>query len=89
MVEDNKQLAARIDNSIHAANEEVSVLREELVDTNRRLSLISEAATADVTKVQPNNVMASETKRDQPKAVAHAKPNNDCKYTFCAEVEYY
>ena len=66
MVEDNKQLAARIDTSIHAANEEVSVLRGELVDTNRRLSLISEAAVADVTKISPDN-MATEVKKEQAK----------------------
>ncbi|XP_021363471.1 kazrin-like isoform X2 [Mizuhopecten yessoensis] len=40
MVEDNKQLAARIDGSIHAANQEVNALRTELVDTNKRLSEI-------------------------------------------------
>ena len=54
MVEDNKQLAARIDNSIHLANEEVNVLRGELRDTNKRLSQISEA-TNDRTKNGPNN----------------------------------
>ena len=41
MVEDNKQLAARIDGSIHAANQEVNALRAELADTNKRLTQIS------------------------------------------------
>ena len=40
MVEDNKKLASRIDGSIHAANEEVKAIRDELEDTNRRLSQI-------------------------------------------------
>ena len=79
MVEDNKQVAARIDTSIHAANKEVNVLRGELVDTNRRLSLISEATVADVTKISPNN-MATEVKKEQAKVVCNTKvPNNDCK----------
>ncbi|XP_053379298.1 kazrin-like isoform X2 [Mercenaria mercenaria] len=42
MVEDNKQLAAKIDGSISAANQEVSALRAELEDTNKRLSELSE-----------------------------------------------
>lgn len=41
MVEDNKQLAIRIDGSIQSANQEVKALRAELADTNRRLSEIS------------------------------------------------
>ena len=43
MVEDNKQLAAKIDGSINAANQEVSALRVELEDTNKRLTEISAA----------------------------------------------
>ncbi|XP_060597921.1 kazrin-like [Ruditapes philippinarum] len=42
MVEDNKQLATKIDGSISAANQEVSALRAELEDTNKRLSELSE-----------------------------------------------
>ena len=81
MVEDNKQLAARIDTSIHAANEEVNVLRGELVDTNRRLSLISEATVTDETKVPANNNMASIfLKKEDAKVSSSSKvPNNDCK----------
>lgn len=41
MVEDNKQLAAKIDGSINAANQEVSALRAELEDTNKRLTEMS------------------------------------------------
>ncbi|XP_070206857.1 kazrin-like isoform X2 [Littorina saxatilis] len=41
MVEENKQLAIRIDGSIQTANQEVHALREELADTNKRLSQIS------------------------------------------------
>lgn len=43
MVEDNKQLAAKIDGSINAANQEVSALRAELEDTNKRLSELSDS----------------------------------------------
>ena len=45
MVEDNKQLAAKIDGSINAANQEVSALRAELEDTNKRLTEISSTDT--------------------------------------------
>lgn len=45
MVEDNKQLAARIDGSIHAANQEVNALRAELADTNKRLTQISSGSS--------------------------------------------
>ncbi|CAI9737004.1 kazrin-like isoform X2 [Octopus vulgaris] len=41
MVEDNKQLAARIDGSIHLANQEVNALRSELASTNKRLTQIT------------------------------------------------
>ena len=41
MVEENKQLAAKIDGSICAANQEVSALRAELEDTNKRLTELS------------------------------------------------
>lgn len=41
-MEDNKQLAAKIDGSINAANQEVSALRAELEDTNKRLSQMSD-----------------------------------------------
>lgn len=44
MVEDNKHLAARIDGSIHAANQEVTALRAELADTNKRLTEIDMSA---------------------------------------------
>ena len=83
MVEDNKQLAARIDTSIHAANEEVNVLRGELVDTNRRLSLISEATVTDVTKLPGDNNMATDLKKEQAKlSCSNRIPNNDCKWFF-------
>ena len=83
MVEDNKQLAARIDTSIHAANEEVNVLRGELVDTNRRLSLISEATVTDVTKLPGDSNMATDLKKEQAKLSSSNRiPNNDCKCFF-------
>ena len=41
MVEENKQLALRIDGSIQSASQEVHALRAELADTNKRLSQIS------------------------------------------------
>ena len=83
MVEDNKQLAAHIDTSIHAANEEVNVLRGELVDTNRRLSLISEATVTDVTKLPGDNNMATDLKKEQAKlSCSNRIPNNDRKWSF-------
>ena len=42
MVEDNRSLAHRIDGSIQTANEEVNALRNELLDTNKRLSQLSQ-----------------------------------------------
>ena len=47
MVEENKQLAVRIDGSIQSANQEVHALRAELADTNKRLSQIS-TSTDDI-----------------------------------------
>lgn len=44
MVEDNKKLAARIDGSINAASQEVNTLRVELLDTNKKLTEISESS---------------------------------------------
>ncbi|XP_013382759.1 kazrin isoform X1 [Lingula anatina] len=41
MVEDNKHLATHIDTSIEMANQQVHMLREELLDTNRKLLEIS------------------------------------------------
>lgn len=44
MVEENKELAVRIDGSIQSAHQEVHALRAELADTNKRLSQISTSA---------------------------------------------
>ncbi|KAK8726124.1 hypothetical protein OTU49_010380 [Cherax quadricarinatus] len=38
MVEDNKQLASRIDGDLQTAHQEVNLLRQELADTNRRIT---------------------------------------------------
>ncbi|KAJ9588722.1 hypothetical protein L9F63_017980, partial [Diploptera punctata] len=46
MVEENKELAARIDGDIQQAQEEVAVLRGELADTSRRLDQHLNAASA-------------------------------------------
>lgn len=46
MVEDNKQLATRIDGDIQAAQEEVSILRAELADTNRRINELTPSSTS-------------------------------------------
>jgi hypothetical protein len=46
MVEENKQLASRIDGDILSAQEDVSVLRGELADTNRRLEELAVASSA-------------------------------------------
>ncbi|XP_076451782.1 kazrin-like isoform X2 [Babylonia areolata] len=53
MVEENKQLAVRIDSSLQSANHEVHALRAELADTNKRLSEISncQAATDDTLRI--------------------------------------
>lgn len=61
MVEDNAALAKRIDTSLHAANAEVSALRVELEDTNRRLAEIGDLPPPSDTKLaneydeDPNN----------------------------------
>ncbi|XP_076306646.1 kazrin-like isoform X3 [Tachypleus tridentatus] len=41
MMEDNKDLASRIDGDIHNAHQEVSLLRAELADTNKRIAEIN------------------------------------------------
>ena len=38
MVEDNKQLASRIDGDLQSAHHEVNILRQELADTNKRIT---------------------------------------------------
>lgn len=47
MVEENKQLALRIDGSIQSANHEVTALRTELAHTNQRLTQINPRALAE------------------------------------------
>ena len=47
MVQDNKLLTARIESSIHSANEEVRSFRAELSDANQRLSQISENPSSE------------------------------------------
>lgn len=61
MVEDNKQLAARIDGSIHAANQEVNALRAELADTNKRLSELGPGAVTNGPSGGGNNVITNAT----------------------------
>ncbi|CAN0570644.1 unnamed protein product, partial [Rangifer tarandus platyrhynchus] len=41
MMEDNKQLALRIDGAVQSASQEVTNLRAELTATNRRLAELS------------------------------------------------
>ena len=38
MVEDNKQLASRIDGDLQSAHHDVNILRQELADTNKRIT---------------------------------------------------
>ena len=45
MVKENKQLASHIDDCINGANQEVNILREELNDTNKMISQMSEPTT--------------------------------------------
>nr|XP_033777249.1 kazrin isoform X1 [Geotrypetes seraphini] len=53
MMEDNKQLARRIDGALQSAGQEVSNLRSELTATNRRLAELS-GATTDPTVMENN-----------------------------------
>ncbi|KAL4221609.1 hypothetical protein ACF0H5_019866 [Mactra antiquata] len=75
MVEDNKQLAAKIDGSICAANQEVSALRAELEDTNKRLSELSETETTK----QENGVLTDN--ESEPTHIVRQKVDeeNECK----------
>ena len=54
-VEDNKLLATKIETSINSANHEVNILRGELEDTNRRLSMISESTEEIKLPREPDN----------------------------------
>ncbi|XP_042210900.1 kazrin-like isoform X5 [Homarus americanus] len=47
MVEDNKQLASRIDGDLQTAHQEVNLLRLELADTNRRITQLHQAHNHD------------------------------------------
>ena len=53
------------------------------MDTNRRLSLISEATVTDVNKLPGDNNMATDLKKEQAKLSSSNRiPNNDCKWSF-------
>lgn len=56
MVDDNKQLATRIDGDIQSAQEEVCILRAELADTNRR---ITELVSPSTPAIPLNNMVDS------------------------------
>ncbi|GFS17912.1 kazrin-like [Elysia marginata] len=63
MVDDNRQLAAHIDSSIQAANQEVFLLRAELASTNRKLSQMNPDEMARVhvaTQVDPSLTKAKD-----------------------------
>lgn len=68
MVDDNRQLAVKIDGSIQAANQEVNVLRAELADTNKRLSQIT--LTNDL-KVEKATQSESDSKFDSVTIPGH------------------
>uniref|UniRef100_A0A674KGI9 Kazrin, periplakin interacting protein n=1 Tax=Terrapene triunguis TaxID=2587831 RepID=A0A674KGI9_9SAUR len=56
MMEDNKQLALRIDGAIQSASQEMTNLRAELTATNRRLAeLGSSAATPSIMENNQHN----------------------------------
>ncbi|XP_041377484.1 kazrin-like isoform X2 [Gigantopelta aegis] len=74
MVDENKQLALKIDGSIQAANQEVNVLRAELADTNKRLSQIS---LDKVDKsLQPENEGTNRQKSDEENEIVKLKEEN-------------
>ncbi|XP_065277423.1 kazrin isoform X1 [Emys orbicularis] len=56
MMEDNKQLALRIDGAIQSASQEMTNLRAELTATNRRLAELSSSASSSATpSIMENN----------------------------------
>ncbi|XP_006819717.1 kazrin-like [Saccoglossus kowalevskii] len=68
MMEENKKLAARIDGSIQSANQDMSVLRAELEDTNKRiteLSSDSENNREDTYKIQQHELIKLREKNTQ------------------------
>ncbi|XP_070206858.1 kazrin-like isoform X3 [Littorina saxatilis] len=80
MVEENKQLAIRIDGSIQTANQEVHALREELADTNKRLSQISCQVSEDSATLDPDNLLLVKRLRDD-----NARLENQI-HCLCGEV---
>ncbi|XP_066296840.1 kazrin-like isoform X11 [Branchiostoma lanceolatum] len=64
MVDDNKQLASRIDGSIQSANQEVNALRAELADTNKRLTELS--CRTENNHIDNDEWRSWDTKKDDP-----------------------
>ncbi|XP_078615465.1 kazrin-like isoform X6 [Branchiostoma floridae x Branchiostoma japonicum] len=64
MVDDNKQLASRIDGSIQSANQEVNALRAELADTNKRLTELS--CRTENNHIDNDDWRSWDTKKDDP-----------------------
>nr|XP_042708869.1 kazrin isoform X3 [Chrysemys picta bellii] len=69
MMEDNKQLALRIDGAIQSASQEMTNLRAELTATNRRLAeLGSSSATPSIMENNQHNAQAMKADRKRLKA---------------------
>ncbi|XP_029435023.1 kazrin isoform X3 [Rhinatrema bivittatum] len=65
MMEDNKQLALRIDGALQSAGQEVSNLRSELTATNRRLAELSGTANTNPTIMENNQHNTQVLLRDE------------------------
>ncbi|KAL3861124.1 hypothetical protein ACJMK2_007193 [Sinanodonta woodiana] len=79
MVEDNKQLAAKIDGSINLANKEVDTLRAELVDTNKRLMDIHNAANErkdQGVQVSSDGTLTARQKTDEENELIQLREEN-------------
>ena len=54
-MDDNKRLAAHIDVTIEAANEEVAVLREELTETTDKMTELLKPESVKMEEIEGNN----------------------------------
>ncbi|MFT7814204.1 kazrin-like isoform X1 [Arapaima gigas] len=68
MMDDNKQLAQRIDGAIQSASQEVTNLRSELCATSRRLAELGAGDPASMENNQPHHHGSSDHLRQKPAA---------------------
>uniref|UniRef100_A0A8D0HN58 Kazrin n=1 Tax=Sphenodon punctatus TaxID=8508 RepID=A0A8D0HN58_SPHPU len=64
MMEDNKQLALRIDGAIQSASQEVTNLRAELTATNRRLAELSSSSSGGSSSTTTTTTTSSSSTTD-------------------------